>query len=232
MKRRTRLLGGLIAGLAAMLGLATAQVTAFAPAAHATETALSRTGWVASTNTSPGAGDAPANAIDGNTGTRFSTDAAQASGMFFQVNMGSAKTFNQIVMDSGGSTGDYARGFNVEVSTDGTNFTSVATGTGTSSPETVTFSAHTAQYIRVVLTAGVTTSWWSIAEFNAFSGTSETQLTRTGWGASTNTSPGAGDAPANAIDGNTGTRFSTDAAQASGMFFQVNMGCPRRSTRS
>jgi len=88
-----------MAGLAATLGLATAQFTAFAPAAHAVETALSRTGWVASTSTNPGAGDAPANAIDGNASTRFSTDADQASGMFFQVNMGSAKTFNQIVMD-------------------------------------------------------------------------------------------------------------------------------------
>src|SRR5262249_35443786 len=133
------------------------------------ETQPTRTGWVASTSTSPGTGDAPANAIDGNSSTRVSTDAAQASAMYFQVNMGCSQAFNQIVMDSGGSTGDYARGFNVEVSTNGTTFTSVATGTGTSSPETVTFADQTAQYIRVVLTTGVTTNWWSIAEFNAFS---------------------------------------------------------------
>ncbi|HTA10998.1 MAG TPA: hypothetical protein VK836_20940, partial [Streptosporangiaceae bacterium] len=43
------------------------------------------------------------------------------------------------------------------------------TGTGTSSPETVTFATQTAQYIRVVLTAGVTTNWWSIAEFTVYS---------------------------------------------------------------
>src|SRR6185437_7279438 len=208
MTKRFRLLGGLVASLSTVL--ATAQFVALAPAAHATETALSRTGWVASTSTSPGAADVPANAIDGNASTRFSTEADQASGMYFQVNMGSAQTFNQIVMDSGGSTGGYARGFNVEVSTNGSTFTSVATGTGTSSPETVTFSAQTAQYIRVVLTAGVTTNWWSIAEFNVFSGTAETVLTRTGWVASTSTSPGAADVPANAIDGNTSTRFSTD----------------------
>src|SRR5215471_16924028 len=141
MTKRSRLLGGLVASLGTVL--ATAQFVAFAPVAHAVETPLSRTGWVASTNTSPGSGDAPANAIDGNTSTRFSTDADQASGMYFQVNMGCSQAFNQIVMDSGGSTGDYARGFNVEVSTDGTNFTSVATGTGTSSPETVSFSNQT-----------------------------------------------------------------------------------------
>jgi hypothetical protein len=47
-------------------------------------------------------------------------------------------------------------------------FTSVATGTGTSSPETVTFTAQTAQYIRVVLTASSSTNWWSIVEFTAY----------------------------------------------------------------
>ena len=89
--------------------------------------------------------------------------------MYFQVNLGSAQTFNQIEMNSGGSAGDYARGYNVEVSTNGTTFTSVAAGTGTASPETVTFATQTAQYIRVVLTAGVTTNWWSIAEFTVYS---------------------------------------------------------------
>jgi hypothetical protein len=226
MRKRSRL----VAGAAALwvttgLGLATAQFIATAPAAHAVETALSRTGWVASSNTNSSAADAPANAIDGNINTRFSSDADQAAGMYFQVNMGSSQTFNQIVMDSGPSTGDYARGYNVEVSTDGSTFTSVATGTGTSSPETVTFSSQTAQYIRVVLTAASTTNWWSIAEFNVYNGTPETVLSRTGWVASSNTNSSSADAPANALDGNEDTRFSSDADQAVGMYFQVNMGC-------
>ncbi len=206
-----------------MLALGTAQFVAVAPA-HAAETQLGETGWVASTNTAAAGADVAANAIDGNIATRFSSDAVQASGMFFQVNMGSAQTFNQIVMDSGGSAGDYARGYNVEVSANGTTFTSVATGTGTASPETVSFAAQTAQYIRVVLTAGGTTSWWSVAEFTVFNGTPETALGETGWVASTNTAAAGADVAANAIDGNIATRFSSDAVQASGMFFQVNMG--------
>ena len=60
------------------------------------------------------------------------------------------------------------------MSTDGTTFTRVATGTGASSPETATFAAQTARYIRVVLTARGPTSWWSLAEFNVFTnGTAE-----------------------------------------------------------
>jgi hypothetical protein len=152
--------------LAAFFALGSA--LACAPGASAAGTPLSESGWTASSNTNSAAGDAPANAIDGNGSTRFSSDADQASGMYFQVNMGSAQTFSQIEMDSGGYAGDYARGYNVEVSSNGSTFTSVATGTGTSSPETVTFTAQTAQYIRVVLTAGTTTNWWSIVSFTVY----------------------------------------------------------------
>jgi hypothetical protein len=227
---RTRLLAGTIA---ATLALGTAQFLAVTPAAQAAESQLSEAGWVASSNTTSSAADAPANAIDGNVSTRFSSDADGASGMFFQVNLGSAQTFNQIVLNSGTSTGDYARGYNVEVSTNGSTFTSVTTGTGTgtASPETITFAAQTAQFIRVVLTAASTANWWSIAEFTAFSGTPETQLSETGWVASSNTTSSAADAPANAIDGNVNTRFSSDAFQASGMFFQVNLGSSQTFNR-
>jgi hypothetical protein len=170
----------------AIAAIAAAGLGAFAiqavpsPVSAQTETALSETGWTASSNTSSSSADAPANAIDGNTSTRFSSDADQASGMWFQVNLGSAQTFNQIEMNAGGSSGDYARGYNVEVSTDGSTFTSVATGTGTSSPQTVTFASTTAQYIRVVLTAGVSTNWWSIAEFTAYTSGSGSAAPPTG----------------------------------------------------
>jgi hypothetical protein len=73
--------------------------------------------------------------------------------MWFQVDMGSAQTFNQIEMDADNWPGDYARGYNVEVSSDGSTFTTVASATGTSSPETTSFTMQTSRYIRIVLTA-------------------------------------------------------------------------------
>jgi hypothetical protein len=167
--RRVRLASCALVALATGLGLAPMAIQAISSPASAAETALAETGWTATASTNSTGGDVPANAIDGNINTRYSSDADQAAGMWFQVNLGSAQTFNQIEMNSGGSAGDYARGYNVEVSTNGTTFTSVATGTGTSSPETVTFATQTAQYIRVVLTAAVTTNWWSIAEFTVYS---------------------------------------------------------------
>jgi hypothetical protein len=218
-----RRVGHILASVATVCGLLAA-APAFSPAASAqTETPLSEAGWTATSNTNSSPGDAPQNAISGDTGARFSSDADQASGMWWQVNMGSAQTFNQVEMDSGGYPGDYARGFSVEVSSNGTSFTTVYTGTGSSSPETVSFSAQTAQYIRVVLTAASTTNWWSIVNFTVYSSNGETQLGESGWTATSNTNSSPGDAPQNAISG-TGARFSSDAYQAPGMWWQVNMG--------
>ena len=168
----------LIVGAVTLGGMVLAVPGFLSAASAATETPLSQTGWVATSNTSSSSGDAPQNAISGDTGARFSSDAAQASGMYWQVNMGSAQTFNQIEMDSGGYSTDYARGYNVEVSTNGTTFTTVATGTGTSSPETVTFAAQTAQYIRVVLTQAVSPYWWSMVNFTVYTQAAERRRLR------------------------------------------------------
>jgi hypothetical protein len=168
MFKRTRFAGGAVAALATLLALATAQFVALAPSAQAVETQLSETGWTASSNTNSSAADAPANAIDGNLTTRFSSDADQAAGMYWQLNMGSAQTFNQIEMNAPNSAGDYAVGYNVEVSSNGTTFTTVASGTNSVTPEVSDFTAQTDQYIRIVLTAASTTNWWSIDEFTVY----------------------------------------------------------------
>ena len=127
---------------------------------------LPRTGWVASGSSTNGS-DIPANAFDGNSGTRWATGAYQANGQWFQVDMGSAQTFNRIVMDAGSSTLDYPRGYRVNVSNDGLNWGSaVATGSGSSAVTTVNFAPQTARYIKVTQTGSSSVNWWGIAEFN------------------------------------------------------------------
>jgi len=130
--------------------------------ANLTGTQLATTGWAASTNTS---GDPAANAIDGNLTTRFSSGTAQAAGQDLVINMGSARTFSELDMEVPNSAGDYARGYQVQVSTDGTAWTSVATCTGTGSSEVVSFPAQTDQYVKVTLTQSVNPNWWSVDEF-------------------------------------------------------------------
>jgi hypothetical protein len=131
------------------------------------EAALSRTGWVASASNT-GGGDVPANALDGNLATRWSTGTPMVNGMWFEVDMQAAQTFNELTMNSAGSTNDFARGYQVFVSSDGANFGSaVAAGAGTSALVTVTFPTQTARYVKVVQT-GAASNWWSIAEFNVY----------------------------------------------------------------
>jgi hypothetical protein len=127
---------------------------------------LSRTGWVVSAL----AGSSPGNAIDGNISTRWTTGVAQTNGEWFQVDMGGGTppTFTNIVLDAGSSTGDYPRGYQVNVSNDGTNWGSpVATGAGSSAVTSINFSARTARYVRITQT-GANSLWWSIHELNIY----------------------------------------------------------------
>ncbi len=137
------------------------------PEAGASETAFPRTGWVA-TASKTGGTDVPAHALDGNEATRFSTGAPMANGMWFQLDMQAARTFDQVTMDSGGSKNDYARGYAIYVSSDGVNYGNpVATGTGTAPLITVTFGAQTARYLKIVQT-GSATFWWSMVELYVY----------------------------------------------------------------
>jgi len=131
-------------------------------------TPLSRTGWTpTASNTSPWLNDALANMLDGDFSTRYSSGAGQAPGQWVEVDMGQAQTFDTVALDSGGSTGDYARSADFYVSSDGTNWTKVASIASGQPVEVVTFATQTARYIKVVNT-GTAGNWWSIAEFNVY----------------------------------------------------------------
>jgi beta-glucosidase len=192
------------------------------------QTVLPRTGWTATASVSS-ATDVPARMLDGNTATRWSTGVPMANGQTVTVDMGAVHSIDQITMDSAGSTNDYAHGYQVSLSTDGVTFGApVATGAGTAALVTATFPAANARYIRVTQT-GASSSWWSIAEFNAYTdgttggGGGPTLLSRTGWVASASVSS-ATDVPARMLDGNTATRWSTGVPMANGQTVTVDMG--------
>jgi hypothetical protein len=128
-------------------------------------TVLSRTGWVASSNAPSSSSDAPANALDGNLKSRFSTDEDQKPGLYFEVDLGSPASFDELLMDVPNSPHDYARGYEVEVSNNGTSWSTVATCAGSGTSEIVSFPSQKAQYVKVVLTASNSSWWWSIDEF-------------------------------------------------------------------
>ncbi|HWU59561.1 MAG TPA: glycoside hydrolase family 3 C-terminal domain-containing protein, partial [Microbacteriaceae bacterium] len=124
-------------------------------------------GWQVTPFASASAGDVGSNMVDGDASTRWSSGVPQSAGQAFTVDLGEAHDIDQITMDSGSSTGDYARGYTVSLSSDGTTWGDpVASGTGAGAVEQVSFPRQSARYVKVVQT-GSSSSWWSIAEFSA-----------------------------------------------------------------
>ncbi|ANS73427.1 hypothetical protein AWM70_01550 [Paenibacillus yonginensis] len=185
-------------------------------------TALDRTGWTAVSD--PSSGDSAANLFDGNTATRWSTGAPMASGQSLTIDMNQAYNVNSIKMDSTGSDGDYARGYQIYLSNDGSTWGNpAAAGTGSGPVIDVSFTAQNARYIKIVQT-GTSSSWWSIHELNVYGTTassSDTPLARNGWTASS--APSSGDLPASLFDGNPATRWSTGAPMAPGQSLTIDM---------
>jgi hypothetical protein len=191
------------------------------------ETALSRSGWAASAN-SPSGSDAPSYALDGNLNTRFSTNEDQVAGLYFEVDLGASQSFDELQMEVPNSKSDYARSYTIEDSENGISWSAVASCQGTSDSEVVSFPVQTARYVRVVLIGGADW-WWSIDEFYLYGASScsasvaGSALSRSGWTASTNAPLSASDPPSYALDGNPGTRFSTNKDQVAGLYYEVDM---------
>ena len=202
--------------------------------------------------------------------SRFTSGAAQTSGMNYEVNMGAATTVGEIQMYAPDYSADSAAGYNVEVSANGASWTTVASCTGTASPETVSFSAVSDQYLQVVLTTAKSPNWWSMEQFLIYNGGTGTTTTTTAATTTTTTTtaptttttaptttttlaPGANCSASTSgysqlaessfvasskIAGATGvqvpitqamsgvdsSRFTSGAAQAAGMTYEVNMG--------
>jgi glucosylceramidase len=125
------------------------------------------TGWTATANTA-GSSDTPANAVDDDASTRYSTGTGQAPGQYLQTDLGAVRRLQQVVFDTGASTGDYPRGYTVTTSTDGTHWTTaVADAIGTGQFTTVDLDNQPVRYVRITLTAS-SGSWWSVADVRTY----------------------------------------------------------------
>jgi beta-glucosidase len=127
---------------------------------------LSRTGWTATAAPSS-TSDGPARMLDGDSATRWTSGTPMTSGNTVTLDLGAARSFSRVVMDSAGSASDYARGYQLAVSSNGTTWSTVGSGSGTGAVVTASIPAQTARYLRITQT-GTATSWWSIAELNLY----------------------------------------------------------------
>ena len=160
----------------------------------------------------------PAQGIDGDITTRWSSGLAQAPGQAFTIDFGQVHGVNKILFDSGASSpNDYPASYEIATSTDGNNWTKVASGYGTNRITTADFwTTSQARFVRITQT-GTKANWWSISEVAITTGNS---FDRTGWTLSGSTTTDLG----NMVDGNLGSRWTSGAGQTGGEWVQVDFG--------
>jgi endo-1,3(4)-beta-glucanase len=124
--------------------------------------------WIA-TASSSAANNPVTNAFDGLLSSRWSTGAGQSFGAYYQIDFGGFVQLSQITLNNTGSPGDHPRGFDVQTSRDGFDFSNViASGMpGDTAPPnnlvTIDFPARAVRYLRIQLNAA-SGSWWSVHE--------------------------------------------------------------------
>ncbi len=119
---------------------------------------------VSSSHSKPGE-FAAANAVDGNPATRWTSQASQQPGMWFQVELPTPTAIGGVRLITHG-TKDHPVSYDVRASTDGVKWSgSLAKGLGSSPVTETVLGPVDAKFIRIQQT-GKTTLWWSIHELD------------------------------------------------------------------
>ncbi|MEU4347866.1 discoidin domain-containing protein [Streptomyces sp. NPDC023838] len=151
-----------------------------APAAHADPPPLSP-GRPVTASSQENGGTPAASAVDGNDGTRWSS--AFSDPQWIQVDLGAPAALGKVVLKWEAA---YAKAYRVELSTDGTAWTTAySTANGPGGTETLPVSG-TARYVRMYGTARATGYGYSLWEFQVF-------------GSAGSTLPGGGDLGPNVL---------------------------------
>ncbi|MEV4709023.1 discoidin domain-containing protein [Actinoplanes sp. NPDC049316] len=177
--------GGLVVAVVAAFGAFTTLT------AHAAETLLSQ-GKPATASSSENPGPYPASAaVDGNTGTRWSS--AFSDPQWLQVDLGASSAINRVELNWEAA---YAKTFKIQTSANGSTWTDAGPATaGVVGVQSVTVNA-TARYVRMYGTERATGYGYSLWEFKVFGGTSTDPTTPPPTGP---TVPGGGSLGANVI---------------------------------
>src|SRR6266700_5830328 len=156
---RTRNVG---TAVAAALTLAAGLLVTTAVTARAAPTLLSQ-GKTATASSLENATFPASNAVDGNTGTRWSS--AFSDPQWIQVDLGSTQTICQVTLNWEAA---YGKAFQIQTSPDAATWTSIfSTTTGTGGIQTLTVSG-TGRYIRMFGTVRGTPYGYSLWEFSVF----------------------------------------------------------------
>ena len=161
-------------------------------------------------------------AVDGNTSTRWSS--AFSDPQWLQVDLGSVSAISQVVLDWETA---YATAFQIQTSSDGTNWTSIySTTTGTGGTQTLNVTG-TGRYVRMYGTVRATQWGYSLWEFQVYgtagtSGSCNTTDAALNHPATASSLENASFPASAAVDGNTGTRWSS--AFSDPQWLEVDLG--------
>lgn len=144
---------------------------------------INRSGWALAGFKSNGSPNGiPADAIDGNNGTRWTTNQFQTPGQRFTIDFGKREMFERIVLRSEASPNDYPRGYIVRGSHNGVNYVNLITGAGMPSvTDILLLEPATYRYIDIQQTGSSTVNWWSIHELDIYGPTPDRSLPYTSW---------------------------------------------------
>ncbi|MEY9928697.1 hypothetical protein ABH926_003336 [Catenulispora sp. GP43] len=168
------------------------------------------------------AGTPAADAVDGNAGTRWSSQFSDPQ--WLQIDLGSSATICKVVLQWETASG---KAYQIQTSPDGTNWTTIySTTTGPGGTETLNVSG-TGRYIRMYGTARNTQYGYSLWEFQVYGstnggGTCGTANLALNQPATASSVENAGTPAADAFDGNTGTRWSSQFSDP--QWIQVDLG--------
>jgi len=195
--------------------------TATAPAARAASTLLSQ-GMPATASSVENSSFPPSNAVDGNTTTRWSS--AFSDPQWLQVDLGATASVTQVVLQWEAA---YGKAFQIQTSPDAVTWTTIfSTTTGTGGTQTLNVTG-TGRYVRMLGTVRGTQYGYSLFEFQVFGtisggtgcGTANAAL---GKPATASSLENASFPASNAVDGNTGTRWSS--AFSDPQWLEVDLG--------
>jgi F5/8 type C domain-containing protein len=214
------LVAGLLVAAALTLGIPPGSVsTAAAASCGTTNIALNKTATASSLENASFPASA---AVDGNTGTRWSS--AFSDPQWLEVDLGSAQSICQVTLDWETA---YGKAFQIQTSADGSTWTTIySTTSGTGGTQTLPVTG-TGRYIRMYGTVRGTPYGYSLWEFQVYGpasgggtcGTTNIALNKTATASSTEN---AGTPASAAVDGNTGTRWSS--AFSDPQWLEVDLG--------
>ncbi|MFF7446641.1 MULTISPECIES: discoidin domain-containing protein [unclassified Streptomyces] len=216
---RLRALGVALASTAALITLPMIPPTV----AAAADANLSQ-GRTVTASSNENAGTAAAYAVDGDTGTRWSS--AATDDQWLQVDLGTSATLSQVVINWETA---YGKDYKIQTSADAGTWTDLRTVTGgDGGTDTLTVSGQ-GRYVRLQGLHRATQWGYSVWEFQVFGstgtsqpGTCSTANSARGKTATASSTENAGTPASAAVDGNDSTRWSSQASDP--QWLRVDLG--------